>query len=402
MQWCDRLAAVTEAPGMITRTYLTAQHRDVNRLVGQWMTDAGMVVHTDAVGSIVGRYDGADPDAPTVILGSHLDSVRNAGRYDGILGVLLAIAVVAELDAAGRRLPFAIDVVGFGEEEGVRFGTSLIGSRALAGSFDPAWLSLTDEAGLSVADAMRGFGLDPARWATAARRSDRVLAYLEAHIEQGPVLESLGLPVGLVTAICGATRRRFRVQGEAGHAGTVPMGLRRDALAGAAEMVQSVERIAAERGVVGTVGRLDVEPDAVNVIPGEVVFTLDLRAEQDSTRLAVLQEVNETFVAIAARRRLSLDFETFHKSPSAQCDPRLRSLLAEAIGAVGVPVHALPSGAGHDAMAVASLAPVAMLFIRCKAGISHNPAEEVAAADIAVAAKVMLKMLEGLAARKSS
>ncbi len=397
MERCDALAALTETPGMVTRTYLTPQHAAANRLVGSWMQEAGMSVSVDAAGSVIGRYAGRRPDAPSVIVGSHLDSVRNAGRYDGILGVLLGIQAVSDLHAAGRRLPFAIEVVGFGEEEGVRFGTSLIGSHALAGSFDPAWLDIRDEAGLSLAEAMRGFGLDPRTIGQAAHQGG-VLAYLEPHIEQGPVLESLGLPVGVVTAICGATRKRFRVEGVAGHAGTVPMGQRRDALAAAAEMVLAIERIALETGVVGTVGRLGVQPDAVNVIPGAAVFTLDLRAEQDAARLAALAAVDRAVAQIAERRGLSWHGETFHQSPSVHCAPHLRSVIAEAIAACGLPVHALASGAGHDAMAIASLAPVAMLFIRCTGGISHNPAEAVLPEDVAVAARVLSGLLERLAA----
>ncbi len=397
MERCDALSLISETPGMITRTYLTPQHAEANRLVGDWMQDAGMEVSIDAAGSVIGRYAAASPQAPCVIIGSHLDSVRNAGRYDGILGVLLGIAVVAELHEAGRRLPFSIDVIGFGEEEGVRFGTSLIGSHALAGSFDSTWLGIRDEAGVDLAEAMVRFGLDPRDVDRAARQGAEVLAYLEPHIEQGPVLESLGLPVGVVSAICGATRKRFRIEGVAGHAGTVPMGQRCDALAAAAEMVLAIERIAIEKGVVATVGRLAVQPDAVNVIPGQANFTLDLRAEQDAARLEALAAVERRVAEIANRRNVSWDSETFHQSPSVHCAPHLRAVFADAIAACGLPVHTLSSGAGHDAMAIAHLAPVAMLFIRCTGGISHNPAEAVLAEDVAVAAEVLSKALERLA-----
>lgn len=395
---CDALARITETPGMVTRTYLTPRHAEANRLVGDWMGEAGMRVSVDAAGSVIGRYDGLYPDAPAVILGSHLDSVRNAGRYDGILGVLLGLQAVAQLHAAGRRLPFPIEVIGFGEEEGVRFGTSLIGSRALAGSFDPAWLEIKDEAGISLSAAMTEFGLDPRNIGQAARRPGDVLAYLEAHIEQGPVLESLDLPVGVVTAICGATRKRIQIEGLAGHAGTVPMGQRRDALAAAAEMVLAVERIATAKGVVGTVGRLTVRPDAVNVIPGGTSLSLDLRAEQDSARIEALSALDEAFDDIARRRNVSWKSETFHQSPSVHCAPHLRAVIGDAIAAQGLPVHALPSGAGHDAMAIPPLAPVAMLFIRCTGGISHNPAEAVLAQDVDMALRVLLDVLERLAA----
>jgi hydantoinase/carbamoylase family amidase len=401
MARCDALAALTETPGMISRSYLTSQHGEANKLVGSWMREAGMSVSVDAAGSIVGRYEASRRQAPSVVIGSHLDSVPNAGRYDGILGVLLGISAVAELHALGRRLPFAIDVIGFGEEEGVRFGTSLIGSRALAGSFDPKWLDLRDTSGISLAEAMSGFGLDPQNVGQAARRPGDVLAYLEAHIEQGPVLESLALPVGVVTAICGATRKRFHIEGTAGHAGTVPMGQRQDALAATAEMLQAIERIAIDKGVVGTVGRLTVSPDAVNVIPGDVTFTLDLRAEQDNARLDALAGVDQAIAQIAERRGVSWKSETFHQSPSVHCAAHLRSVIADVIGRQGIAVRSLPSGAGHDAMAVAALAPVAMLFIRCKGGISHNPAEAVLEEDVAVAARVLLGVLEQLAATAS-
>jgi hydantoinase/carbamoylase family amidase len=396
---CDALAALSETPGMITRTYLTAQHAQANAEVAAWMRQAGLVPRIDPAGSIVGRYDGLRGDAPTVIIGSHLDSVRNAGRYDGILGVLAGIAAVDRLNRTGRRFPFAIEVVGFGEEEGVRFGTSLIGSRALAGSFDPAWLALRDEQGVTLDQALRQFGLDPAGIGTAARRPADVLAYLEVHIEQGPVLEQRALPVGVVSAICGATRRRYQLLGMAGHAGTVPMGQRRDALAAAAEMILAVERIATRAGAVGTVGRLALQPDAVNVIPGAVTFTLDLRAEQDDIRLTALDGIDDAIAGIAATRGVAWSGETFHSSPSVPCDPSLQTLLGEAIGACGHPVHRLASGAGHDAMAIAALAPVAMLFVRCAGGLSHHPAESVTAADVAVALEVLCDTLERLARR---
>jgi hydantoinase/carbamoylase family amidase len=396
---CDALATLTETPGMVTRTYLTAQHAQAIAEVAAWMHQAGMASRVDPAGSIVGRYDGAVGDSPVLVIGSHLDSVRNAGRYDGVLGVLAGIAAVDRLNRTGRRLPFAVEVVGFGEEEGVRFGTSLIGSRALAGVFDPAWLAIRDEQGMTLDQAMRRFGLDPECIGMAARRAGDVLAYLEVHIEQGPVLEKLNLPVGVVSAICGATRRRYEVSGMAGHAGTVPMGQRRDALAAAAEMVLAIERIATQAGAVGTVGRLAVQPDAVNVIPGKVTFTLDLRAERDDVRLAAQGRIDDAIAGIAATRGLSWSGETFHSSPSVPCDPSLQSLLGEAIAACGHPVRRLPSGAGHDAMAIAPLAPVAMLFLRCAGGISHHPAESVTAADVAVGLDVLSDTLERLARR---
>lgn len=394
---CDALAALTEEPGRLTRTYLTPRHAEANALVAEWMTAAGMAVRVDPLGNLIGRYEGARPGAPAVVIGSHLDTVRDAGRYDGMLGVVTGIAVVEALHRAGRRLPVAVEVTGFGDEEGVRFGATLIGSRALAGTLDAAVLDTPDRDGIPLRDALAAFGCDPARWQQAARRPEELRAYLEVHIEQGPELERLGLPVGVVTAIAGATRRAVTLTGMAGHAGTVPMDGRRDALAGAAEAVLAVESVGRDHGVVATVGRIEALPGAVNVIPGAARFTVDLRAADDAARAAALADLDGRLVAIAARRGLGLAQEPLHENAATPCDPALMAAFAAAVARAGLPVHRLMSGAGHDAMAMAAVTPVAMLFVRCAGGISHNPAESITAADAGTAAAVLLDTLLQLA-----
>ena len=395
LERADALAAITAGPGL-TRLYLTDEHRRANALVGQWMADAGMTVRTDAVGNIVGRYEGEAPGAPALLLGSHLDTVRDAGRYDGMLGVLTAIACVDDLHRRGRRLPFAVEVIGFGDEEGTRFQSTLIGSKAVAGTLDPTALTAVDAAGVTLAQALTEWGLDPARIGDAARRPEDSLAYAELHIEQGPVLESRNQPVGVVTAIAGAVRLSVTVGGTAGHAGTVPMGLRRDALAAAAEMVLAVEaECTARPPVVGTVGRIAAAPGAVNVIPGQTVFTVDLRSERDDDRDAALAATLARFDAIAARRGVTLAVTHTHAAPAVACSPALIAQMAEAAVAEGYAAQRQPSGAGHDAMAMAALCPVGMLFVRCRGGVSHNPAESITAADAEAGARTLLRVIEG-------
>lgn len=390
----DELTAFSEEEGALTRTFLTPQHRAAGERVIRWMRAAGMMADFDAIGNVVGRYEGTRPNLPLLLLGSHLDTVRNAGRYDGILGVLTAVACVAELNARGERLPFAIEVIGFGDEEGVRFQATLIGSRAVAGTFDPALLARRDAQGVTLAEAMRAFGLDPARIGTLARRRQEVLAYVELHIEQGPVLEAEGLPVGVVTSIAGATRATVELIGEAGHAGTVPMTLRRDALAAAAEVVLAVEQYCAQHaGLVGTVGQLSALPGAVNVIPARVCLSLDIRAAEDAQREAAVAELFTAIEAIGRRRRITVSISKTHDSPSTRCASWLIEQLERAILAHDIPSRRLSSGAGHDAMAMAALTDVGMLFVRCKGGISHNPAESITAQDAEIGARVLLDFI---------
>ena len=395
MQWLDELAEYSEDPAELTRRYLTPEHAQAADLIMRRMREAGMSARLDAVGNVVGSFPGRRPVARRLILGSHLDTVRNAGKYDGALGVMLPIACIRFLHERGQQLDYPIDVIAFGDEEGLRFQATLIGSQAVAGGLDPAMLAAVDEDGVRLHEAMRAFGLDPDAVGEASYHRDKVAAYVEVHIEQGPVLEAEDLPVGVVTSIAGATRRRVEVMGRAGHAGTVPMNLRRDALAAASEAVLAVERICLDTpGTVGTVGMLRTLPGAVNVIPGAVEFTIDVRAESDAPRLAALRGIDEEFAAIAGRRGVLFDSVTTHETSARLCSPWLMRRLGEAVGAEGIEVRELPSGAGHDAMAMALLTEIGMLFVRCKEGISHHPAESMTAADAEVAAQVLLRFLE--------
>ncbi len=390
----EDLARISERSDNLTRTYLTPEHKRANDRALGWMREAGMAARVDEVGNVVGRYEGSDPQAPALMLGSHLDTVRNAGKYDGMLGVVAAIACVGRLNRAGRRLAFPIEVVGFANEEGARFGATLTGSRGVAGALDPANLDAKDAAGMTMAEAMRGFGLDPAKIGAAARRQGDVAAYVELHIEQGPVLEANGLRLGVVTAISGATRLRVDVRGLAGHAGTVPMGGRRDALAAAAEAVLFVERRCSQaQGLVGTVGILEARPGAVNVIPGDVRFTVDIRAENDEARRRAVADVLAETAAMGARRRVVFTPETYHQQDSVHCDPWLIDAIEAAIVGEGLRPMRLSSGAGHDAMVLKPLCDIGMMFMRCTAGISHNPVEAVTGEDVDAAARALYRVI---------
>jgi allantoate deiminase len=372
----------------------------VHEQVSSWMRDAGMAVRKDNVGNLLGRYESGDGGGSTLILGSHLDSVRDAGKYDGPLGVMVALAAVKRLHDSGSRLPFAIEVVGFADEEGLRYGTPYLGSRALAGVFDVADLERADAQGVTMADAIRTFGGDPGRLLDDRWHGGDLVGYIEVHIEQGPVLEARDLPVGIVSAITGQSRYRLMFTGEAAHAGTTPMDRRKDALVAAAEFVLVVEAVArGTEGLVATVGQLAVSPGATNVVPGQVVLSLDVRQADDKIRLersgGLLQRARD----IAALRGVSLESELVAENPSVPCSPRLASLLTQAVQELGHPVLTLGSGAGHDAVVMAGLTDVAMLFVRCKGGISHNPAESVTEEDVAVAIDVVSEFTELLATR---
>lgn len=390
------LAAFTDVPGEMTRLTLSPAHKAAAAQVAQWFAAAGMAVHLDATGSVVGRYEGLGPDAPALLLGSHIDTVRNAGIFDGNLGVVLGLAVVEHLAAAGRRMPFPIEVLAFADEEGVRFPSTLTSSRAVAGRFDPAALEDVDADGITRRSALDAFGVTPDATA-ACDRTRTARAYVEAHIEQGPVLERLGLPLGVVTAIAGASRGRVEVRGQAGHSGTLPMEMRNDALAAAAEMILAVEtRGRQEPGLVATVGTLTIPGAAVNVVPGTVSFSLDVRAPDDRQRLAALADILAGLDAIATRRGVSVTFERSYEEAAAPCDPALQAALAAAMARTGVPVHHLPSGAGHDGLSFTGALPIAMLFVRSRNG-SHNPREDASAADIGLAARTLCAFVELLA-----
>jgi len=392
----NALATISQDPGNLTRIFLTSEHRAAAELIMGWMREAGMNAHLDAIGNVCGRYEGERPRLPCLMLGSHYDTVRDAGKWDGPLGLITAISCVGDLNRRGRRLPFAIEVAGFADEEGVRFASTLLGSRAIAGTFKESVLATRDSTGKSMREALIEFGLDPENIGAAARIRGELLAYIELHIEQGPVLEAENLPIGVVTAIAGATRLAARLTGMAGHAGTVPMALRRDALTGAAECISKIEELcrADDAGSVGTVGYIDAAPGATNVIPGEAHFTMDIRAPTDDHRKRAVGEIVRQIEAIAKRRTLELQVEVTHENRTVPCAPWLKEQVAAAVAAEGYPVFELPSGAGHDGMAMVDIADVAMLFVRCRGGISHHPDEHVDMADADAGARVLLRLIE--------
>jgi allantoate deiminase len=402
---CDELASLSEERGRLTRRFATPAMRDAAEAVAGWMREAGLSIHRDAIGNIVGRREasgnaaGNGNAAPTgnvavrgssgsrtLLLGSHLDTVPGAGRYDGILGVLVAIAAV---QAAGD-LPFAVEVYGFADEEGARFGTRFLASGVVAGRHDPADLERRDADGVRLADALRAVGGDPAGLRHARRDPADVIGYCEVHIEQGPVLEGLDTPLGVVTGIAGQSGATVRFEGAAGHAGTVPMARRRDALAAAAEFILAVEAIGCSvDGLVATVARLSIEPGAVNVIAGAATVSLDVRHLEDSVRAAAVERLHERAGEIAHARRLTLQWRARH-TPAVACDAVLTELMAAAAGDGAV---RMPSGAGHDAAMMSLIAPVAMLFVRCAGGISHHPDESVTAGDVADAIEATTRFL---------
>ncbi len=390
----DSLGAISETPGVLTRIYLTPEHRAAADQLMAWMREAGMSAHLDTIGNVVGRYEGEKSGLPCLMLGSHYDTVRNAGKWDGPLGVITAISCVGELNRQRKRFAFAIEVVGFADEEGVRFNSTLLGSRAIAGTFDERVLDAQDRTGGTMRQALAAFGLDAGKIETAAHRRDDVLGYIELHIEQGPVLESLGLPVGLVTAISGATRLSITLEGMAGHAGTVPMDKRRDALAGAAECILAVETYCrSQEGLVGTVGQAIVAPGATNVIPGKLTFTLDVRSGSDDQRRKAVEELVLRMEAIAAERSLTCHVARIHDNRSVPCGPRISLQIANAIRRQGYAVHELSSGAGHDGMAIADICEIGMIFVRCRGGISHHPDEHVELSDVEAGAQVLFEAI---------
>jgi len=384
------LATVTDIPGQLTRLFLSPAHRRAIRLIEGWMADAGLDTHIDAIGNLVGRTKNS-AGKPTLLLGSHIDTVRDAGAYDGNFGVLAAITAVKSLTG---NLPYAIEIIAFGDEEGSRFPQTLSGSRAIAGKFDFGALATADAAGITMGDALQSFGCDAGAIPRIARNPAEILAYVELHIEQGPVLEANNLAVGIVTAINGATRLAVTLTGAAGHAGTVPMAMRRDALAAAAEQILFIQtHAAAIPNLVATVGALAIHPGAPNSIPGRATYSIDIRAPEDATRNQAVEAITTRLTAIAASRNIEISVTRSHDAAATKCAAWLQDQLADAILAQNLPVFHLPSGAGHDAMAIASLCPVGMLFTRCKGGISHTPAESITEADANIAVAVLLDFL---------
>jgi allantoate deiminase len=399
MQRCRVLGSISEEPDRLTRPFASDGMRRANERVGEWMREAGMAVSRDNIGNLRGRYEGVGSANRTLLIGSHLDSVRDGGKYDGPLGVLVGIAAVHALHDRGARLPFAIEVVGFADEEGLRYGTSYLGSRALAGTFDAADLNRTDAAGVSMAEAIRAFGGDPQRIAQDRWNGADLLGYIEVHIEQGPVLEARGLPVGVVSAIAGQSRFQMTFTGEAAHAGTTPMDRRKDALVAASTFVEVVDIHARfQEGLVATVGQLTVQPGAANVVPGEVTLSLDIRHAHDAERLVAAERMIDLASDIAKHRSIALTTTRMIENATVPSSPRLTSMLMQGAQDRGHEAIQLACGAGHDAVVMAGLTEIAMLFVRCKGGVSHNPAESVAEDDVAVAIDVLGRFLELLAA----
>ncbi len=398
MQRIDTLAQISEEPDRLTRTFGSLAMRKANNLVAGWMRDSGMSVSEDAIGNVIGRYPGSNDHAKTFILGSHLDSVRGAGKFDGPLGVLTALACVENLHAQKKQYPFAIKVAGFADGPGVRYDTNYLGSRAMAGTFTDEDLKRVDAQGVNMSDAIRTYGGDPDRIKSARLDPQDVLGYAEVHIEQGPVLEKKQQPVGIVTAIAGRTRARVRFTGQAGHAGTTPMSLRHDALVAAAQFILAVEGCTRHYpGLVATVGQLEVNPGGSNVIPGEVLLSLDVRHQLDGARGVACTRLQETAGEVAQKRGVSVDWEVIHEAQSVPCSRELSNALAKAARTHIVSVVELISGAGHDAAAMGDITPSAMLFVRCKGGISHHPDESVMIEDVEIAIAVMNDFLKLLA-----
>lgn len=391
-QRLEALRAYTDEPGKITRLYLSPSHiKSIDFIVDEMRKAGCDSVHVDALGTVVGRYEGKTSGLPALLIGSHIDTVVDGGAYDGALGVIAGIGVIEALHQKGERLDFAIEVLGFGDEENVRFPANLTSSRALAGTLDEAALDARDEQGISIREALTANGFDPSKMKSLKRDPKTVIGYVEIHIEQGPVLEAENLSVGVVTAINGATRWALTVKGEPGHAGTVPMNMRHDALTAASEMALAIERIGrARESVVATVGRFQAFPGAVNVIPGEVRFSLDTRAPDDALREKIITMIEEECKAIAARRHVALHIEPLSSAKATPMASHMIAGLSEAIGRRQITPRLLPSGAGHDAMAMATLCPAGMMFVRCKGGISHSPLESMTESDCDTAIEVLL------------
>lgn len=398
----DELALISEETGRLTRTFLSPAMERASALVGGWMREAGMEVREDSVGNLVGRLPGTDATAKTLLLGSHLDTVRNAGRFDGAVGVLLPIVALQALAARGLKLPFTVEVVGFSEEEGVRFASGDIGSEAFCGLLTETTLALRDSSGVTMREALGARNGRPFAPPSAAHHRGELLGYVETHIEQGPVLEAAGLAVGVVSAIVGQSRFQIVWRGKAGHAGTTPMRLRRDALPGAAEFAIEVERMAGKtRGLVATIGVFEVPGGASNVIPGEVRHTLDVRHANDRVRKEAVRKLRAAAASIAARRSLRCIVKPTQDDRAVTCSPGLTAQLAESVCRVQGRSLEVPSGAGHDGVSVSRIAPVAMLFVRSRDGLSHHPDEFTSTRDLGVALRVVIDFLTTLAQREA-
>jgi allantoate deiminase len=389
----EELAAISAEPDRLVRLFLSPEHRRAADLVAQWMRELGLEVFEDEIGNVRGRIG----KPPYLILGSHIDTVIDAGRYDGPLGVVAPILAVDALRRLNALPDIGLELVAFGDEEGSRYHSTLPSSAALAGHFDPRHFELVDSAGISFAEALKKYGKDPARITDGAIAPKDAAAYVEIHIEQGPVLEAENKPLGVVSAIVGQTRLKLTVTGVAGHAGTIPMRLRNDALAGAAEMVLLAEQIATDYAgdhMVATVGIIEARPGAANIVPGSVNFTLDLRAASDGARDAAIERFKSEAGAIATRRKLQFSSELIHSIPTTTSAQSIQDQLGQAVSAVGASPVSLASGAGHDGLMMSKLCPYGMLFVRCREGISHNPAEYASPEDMGIAIAALVRFIQ--------
>jgi len=399
MERCDIVAGISETHEGINRFYLTTQHQVCNRQVARWMEDAGMTTWQDAVGNQWGRYPAKDPAAKRLLLGSHLDTVKNAGRYDGVLGALAAISVVQYFHDKGRSLPFHLDVVAFADQEGIRFGTHLLTSQMVAGRFNPASLKLSDAQGVTLEKALQLFGLDEAQIADAQLNPESLLGYLELHVEQGPILDHREVPVGVMTAIAGVKQFEVTISGSSGHAGNVPMAMRRDALVAAAEMIAVVASVAKRQGAVASVGELDVAPGELNVIPDRVRFSIDIRSDNRTRRDRTASEILSHIGSICQRCDLQYETKVLRDVEPVQSAGWWQELLCEVISSKGQDIVEIFSGAGHDARAMSYITDMGMLLIRCKEGISHCPGESVRQADVEFALRCAISAVKRLADR---
>jgi len=391
MQRLDALGQITDEPGQLTRFYGSPAMRRANALVQSWMEEAGMTVRSDAIGNLIGHFPGLRPDARLFLLGSHLDTVRNAGKFDGPLGVVLAIACVKQIK---KPLPFALEIVAFADEEGARFQSAYLGSRALAGELTEKDLALKDAGGVTLGEVVKEFGGDPGRLASCRMFAENLLGYVEVHIEQGPVLEEKNQSIAIVTAIAGQTRAIVTIQGRAGHAGTSPMNLRHDALCGAAELILELEKQARqEPGLVATVGQIAAIPNVSNVVPGKCELTVDLRHQDNTVRINFAKNFSQFLAALEQRRGLKTSWRTVQETPSVPCSAELSTLLQKAAARHIPSILSLPSGAGHDAAIMARITPMAMLFMRCAGGISHHPDESVRPEDVRAALEVLTDLV---------
>lgn len=383
-------AGYSESGPGVTRVLGSKEHQGLLAVLRTWFERAGARVELDGAGNLVGRWAGADPSARSLIIGSHQDTVRQGGAYDGIMGVVLPLVVMQAMHDAGQEPPGPVEIVAFSDEEGARFASTLVGSTALAGTFDARLLQAVDQGGVTLEDALKNLGADPATIPQAARDPDRVSGFFEVHIEQGPILEQENLPVGIVTAITGIERHKVQIQGKAGHAGTTPMDLRQDALLAASYLVQAVNRLCAETdNLVGVVGELHVTPNAVNVIPSGVELTIELRSPDSTLRRRKRQTLMTELDALMTRLGVSWTTELSYEQAEVSCSPVLQSALAASVNRLGLRSRYLFSGAGHDGLAMASLTDIGMLFMRCRDGLSHHPDESVTAEDMDVAAQVI-------------